>query len=65
MHEINLNYIYHAGKTLCRGYKNESVNVVHFATFLESILNYSVCLCECAHHQSEKQQRGDGSGKEI
>jgi len=33
MHEINLNYIYHAGKTLCLGYKNESVNVVHFATF--------------------------------
>jgi head-tail adaptor len=28
MHEINHNYIYCAGKVLCRGYKNGSVSVV-------------------------------------
>jgi hypothetical protein len=62
MHEINLNYIYHARKTLYLGYKNKSVNAVHFATFFKSILNYFVCLYEC--HQSEKQQRSDSSGKD-
>jgi hypothetical protein len=58
MHEINLNYVYLAGKTLCLGYKNESVNVVHFTTFLKSKLNY------CAHHHLDKQQRSDGNGKD-
>jgi len=58
MHEINLNYVYHAGKTLCLGYKNKPVNAVHFVTFLKSMLNYCVCLCECVCVTSRKSNKG-------
>jgi len=56
MHEINLNY--HARKTLCLGYKNESVNITHFATFLEIYFKLTVCACVSVRITSRKSNKG-------